>query len=92
MGTDLTTIKRESNLLKKNDNIVSKPKKKLGRKNHPPRTFVPSIDELISVDIKMGEDHARKYVFYFAAESKDMTGFAELGKKGQELLEKGETL
>ena len=32
MGTDLTTIKRESNLLKKNDNIVSKPKKKLGRK------------------------------------------------------------
>ena len=32
MGIDLTTIKRESNLLKKNDNIVSKPKKKLGRK------------------------------------------------------------
>ena len=46
--------------------------KKLGRKNHPPRTFMPSIDELISVDIKMGEDHAGKYVFYFAAESKDM--------------------
>ena len=32
MGIDLTTIKRESNLLKSNADNVRKPKKKLGRK------------------------------------------------------------
>jgi hypothetical protein len=32
MGIDLTTIKRESNLLKNKDNDLNKPKKKLGRK------------------------------------------------------------
>lgn len=46
--------------------------KKLGRKNHPPKTYVPSVDELIDVDINMGKSHAGKYVFYFAAESEDM--------------------
>ena len=32
MGIDLTTIKRESNLLKEKGGSVNKPKKKLGRK------------------------------------------------------------
>jgi len=32
MGIDLTTIKRESNLLKEKRGDVNKPKKKLGRK------------------------------------------------------------
>ena len=32
MGIDLTTIKRESNLLKNKGNDLNKPKKKLGRK------------------------------------------------------------
>ena len=32
MGIDLTTIKRESNLLKEKSGNVNKPKKKLGRK------------------------------------------------------------
>ena len=46
--------------------------KKMGRENHPPKTYVPSVKNLMSVDIDMGEQHRGKYVYYFATESCEM--------------------
>ena len=36
---------------------------------HPPKTYLPFIEDLIQVDINMTENFAGCYVYYFAAES-----------------------
>lgn len=46
--------------------------KKLARSDDPPAEYLPKVKDLISVDIKMGENFAGKYVYYFATESCDM--------------------
>ena len=46
--------------------------KKLARSDDPPAEYLPKVKDLISVDIKMGENFAGKYVYYFGTESCDM--------------------
>ena len=40
--------------------------------SHPPEEQLPFINDLINVDIKMGQNCAGRYVYYFAAESCNM--------------------
>lgn len=53
--------------------------KEIGRKNDPPERYIPSIKNLVSVDIEMGKKYANKYVYYFATESCEM--LLKSGKK-----------
>lgn len=45
---------------------------KSGRKEHPPKTFVPLVNNLVTVDIQRPLRDAGKFVYFFAAESKSM--------------------
>ena len=44
---------------------------KMGRKHHPPLTHVPSLDDLIEVEINMSK-FANRYIYFFASESEHM--------------------
>ena len=46
--------------------------KEIGRKNDPPSRYLPSVKNLIPVDIEMGKKYAGKYIYYFATESCEM--------------------
>lgn len=48
--------------------------KKIGRKEHPPSHFVPNVNDLVSVDIQRTSKDAGKFIYYFAANSKNMLG------------------
>lgn len=53
--------------------------KEIGRKNDPPERYLPSVKNLIPVDIEMGKKYASKYIYYFATESCEM--LLKSGKK-----------
>ena len=46
--------------------------KKMGRKHHPPLTYLPNPANLMSLKINMGKNYAHRYIYYFAAESQYM--------------------
>ena len=46
--------------------------KKQGNDDHPPKEFLPCVNDLAPVDIRMGPKYAGKYVYWFASMSRCM--------------------